>query len=148
VVLVGCTGDDAAGSGLAMELTAAGVQLAGWVVPGGATGTIASLVEPGGQRSVLAVRGADLALPPDDVPPPFPGGHLHLSGHTLLGPGPRTVGLAALAARLAADRSRRCSGLRAGARGGRRATTGRPLRSQPSMTRTGRLSSARSGRAS
>jgi sugar/nucleoside kinase (ribokinase family) len=87
-----------------MELTAAGVQLAGWVVPGGATGTIASLVEPGGQRSVLADRGADLALPPDDVPPPFPGGHLHLSGHTLLGPGPRTVGLAALAARLAAER--------------------------------------------
>ena len=102
VVLAGCIGDDAAGSGLAAELTTAGVQLTLRVVPGGATGTIVSLVERDGQRSMLADRGANLELRPEDVPTPFPGGHLHLSGYTLLDPGPRTAGLAALAAAVAA----------------------------------------------
>ena len=102
VVLAGCTGDDAAGRGLAAELAAAGVALRLRTVAGAATGTIVSLVEPGGQRSMLADRGANLALRPDDVPAPPPGGHLHLSGYTLLDPGPRGAGLAALAAAVAA----------------------------------------------
>jgi len=102
VVLAGCIGDDAAGAGLAAELGAAGVQLALRTVPGAATGTIVSLVEPDGQRSMLADRGANLALRPEDVPPPPPGGHLHLSGYTLLDPGPRTAGLAAMEAAVAA----------------------------------------------
>ena len=102
VTLVGCIGDDAAGAGLTAELRAAGVDLALRTVPGAATGTIVSLVEPGGQRSMLADRGANLALRPDDVPAPVPGGHLHLSGYTLLDDGPRTAGLAALAAAVAA----------------------------------------------
>ncbi len=98
VLLAGCIGDDAAGAGLVAELTAAGVGLALRTVPGAATGTIVSLVEPDGQRSMLADRGANLDLRPDDVPAPQPGGHLHLSGYTLLDPGPRAAGLAALAA--------------------------------------------------
>jgi sugar/nucleoside kinase (ribokinase family) len=102
VLLAGCIGDDAAGTTLAAELTAAGVQLALRVVPGSGTGTIVSLVEPDGQRSMLADRGANLALRADDVPAPAPGGHLHLSGYTLLDPGPRAAGLAALAAAVAA----------------------------------------------
>ncbi|WP_324273376.1 carbohydrate kinase family protein [Blastococcus brunescens] len=53
-------------------------------------------MEPGGQRSMLADRGANLRLRPDDVPPPVPGRHLHLSGYTLLDPGPRAAGIAAL----------------------------------------------------
>ena len=97
VTLVGCIGDDAAGTGLAAELSAAGVELRLRTVPGAATGTIVSLVEPGGQRSMLADRGANLQLRPDDVPPPEAGQHLHLSGYTLLDPGPRGAGLAALA---------------------------------------------------
>jgi ribokinase len=72
VVLAGCTGDDAAGRGLAAELAAAGVALRLRTVAGAATGTIVSLVEPGGQRSMLADRGANLALRPDDVPAPPP----------------------------------------------------------------------------
>ena len=96
VALVGCIGDDAAGTGLAAELSAAGVELLLRTVPGAATGTIVSLVEPGGQRSMLADRGANLQLRPDDVPPPVRGEHLHLSGYTLLDPGPRAAGLAAL----------------------------------------------------
>jgi sugar/nucleoside kinase (ribokinase family) len=98
VTLVGCVGDDSAGRGLVAELTAAGVRLALRIVPGAATGTIVSLVEPDGQRSMLADRGANLALRPDDVPAPGAGGHLHLSGYTLLDPGPRAAGLAALEA--------------------------------------------------
>ncbi|MGY2082497.1 carbohydrate kinase family protein [Blastococcus sp. SYSU DS0539] len=97
-VLAGCIGDDAAGAGLAAELSAAGVRLRLRTVPGAATGTIVSLVEPDGQRSMLADRGANLALRPADLPGPVPGGHLHLSGYTLLDPGPRDAGLAALRA--------------------------------------------------
>jgi ribokinase len=102
VTLAGCVGDDAAAGGLRAELAAAGVRPALRTVPGAATGTVVSLVEPGGQRSMLADRGANLALEPADVPPLPPGGHLHLSGYTLLDPGPRTAGLAALSAAVAA----------------------------------------------
>ena len=102
VVLAGCVGDDAAGAGLVAELSAAGVRTAIRTVPGVATGTVISLVEPGGERSMLADRGANLELRPDDVRPPPPGGHLHLSGYTLLDPGPRDAGLAALRAAAAA----------------------------------------------
>jgi sugar/nucleoside kinase (ribokinase family) len=102
VVLAGCVGDDAAGTGLVAELTAAGVVTAVRTVAGAATGTIVSLVEPGGERSMLADRGANLELRPEDVPPPVAGGHLYVSGYTLLDPRPRVAGLAALAATVAA----------------------------------------------
>jgi sugar/nucleoside kinase (ribokinase family) len=102
VSLAGCVGDDAAATGLLAELEAAGVGMAVRTVAGAATGTVVSLVEPGGQRSMLADRGANLALQPADVPSLAPGGHLHLSGYTLLDPGPRAAGLAALAAAAAA----------------------------------------------
>ncbi|SDC73654.1 Sugar or nucleoside kinase, ribokinase family [Geodermatophilus telluris] len=102
VQLAGCVGDDAAGTALAGELAAAGVRTALRRVAGAATGTIVSLVEPGGQRSMLADRGANLALHAGDVPAPAPGGHLHLSGYTLLDERPRAAGLAALAAARAA----------------------------------------------
>jgi ribokinase len=102
VVFAGVVGDDAAGAALVAELAAAGVRPAVRTVPDAATGTVISLVEPGGQRSMLADRGANLALRPDDVPPPVPGGHLHLSGYTLFDDGPRAAGLAALAAAAAA----------------------------------------------
>ncbi|RBY90577.1 carbohydrate kinase family protein [Blastococcus sp. TF02A-26] len=102
VTFAGCIGADAAGSALLGELTAAGVDLAVRVVPAAATGTIVSLVEPGGQRSMLADRGANLDLAPGDVPAPASGEHLHLSGYTLLDPRPRPAGLAALASAAAA----------------------------------------------
>jgi ribokinase len=102
VVLAGCVGDDLPGQALCRDLAAAGVTLAVRTVPGRATGTIISLVEPGGERSMLADRGANLDLQPDDVPPPPPGGHLHLSGYTLLDGRSRSAGLAALAAARAA----------------------------------------------
>jgi ribokinase len=98
VVLTGVVGADPAGAALTAELRAAGVRLAIRAAPGAATGTIVSLVEPGGQRSMLADRGANLELRPEDLPQPPAGGHLHLSGYTLLDDGPRAAGLAALAA--------------------------------------------------
>jgi ribokinase len=100
VLLAGCVGDDAAGAALVAELRAEGVRTALRAVPGVATGTVVSLVEPGGERSMLADRGANLHLRGDDVP--LPAGHLHLSGYTLLDDGPRPAGLAALAAARAA----------------------------------------------
>jgi sugar/nucleoside kinase (ribokinase family) len=102
VVFAGCVGDDPPGRGLVAELAGAGVTPAVRVVAGTATGTVVCLVEPGGQRSMLADRGANLALRPEDVPAAVPGGHLHVSGYTLLDPRPRAAGLAALAAAAAA----------------------------------------------
>ncbi|GAA3160827.1 sugar kinase [Blastococcus jejuensis] len=101
VRMVGCVGNDPAGVGLVAELAAAGVRPALRTVPGTSTGTIVSLVEPDGQRSMLADRGANLALEPGDVALAHVR-HLHLSGYTLLDPRPRVAGLAALAAAAAA----------------------------------------------
>lgn len=96
VRMIGCIGDDPAGAGLRAELTAAGVEAALRTVLDAPTGTIVSLVEPGGQRSMLADRGANLALDLQDAGSLSLGGHLHLSGYTLLDPRPRAAGLAAL----------------------------------------------------
>lgn len=102
VRLVGCIGDDQPGAGLSTELTAAGVRTALRTVPGVPTGTIVSLVEPGGQRSMLADRGANLELLPADVPVFGAGDHLYLSGYTLLDPRPRAAGLQTLRNAIAA----------------------------------------------
>jgi sugar/nucleoside kinase (ribokinase family) len=96
VELAGCVGDDPSGAGLAAELAAAGVRLALRTVPGVPTGTIVSLVEPDGQRSMLADRAANLELAVGDVPLPERRGHLYVSGYTLLDPRPRAAGLRAL----------------------------------------------------
>lgn len=102
VALAGCVGDDAPGAGLRAELTSAGVDVHLRAVPGRATGTIVSLVEPDGQRSMLADRGANLDLQPADLPALPRRGHLHLSGYTLFDGGPRAAALAAIAAAVAA----------------------------------------------
>jgi sugar/nucleoside kinase (ribokinase family) len=96
VELAGCVGDDPSGAGLVAELAAAGVRPALRTVPGIPTGTIVSLVEHDGQRSMLADRGANLELVAGDVTLPPPGGHLYLSGYTLLDPRPRVAGLWAI----------------------------------------------------
>jgi sugar/nucleoside kinase (ribokinase family) len=96
VELVGCVGADPAAAGLAAELRSAGVRLRLRTVPGLPTATIVSLVETDGRRSFLADRGANLELAAGDLPPPRAGGHLYVSGYTLLDPRPRTAGLQAL----------------------------------------------------
>jgi sugar/nucleoside kinase (ribokinase family) len=65
------------------------------------------IVEPGGERTMLPDRGANLALSPADVPADVFAGaaHLHVSGYALLDAGPRQAALAALARARAAGLS-------------------------------------------
>lgn len=100
---VGKVGDDALGRQSVAALDDAGVSTLIAVDPALPTGTCIVLVEPGGERSMLPDTGANGALRPDELPASLfrPAAHLHLSGYTLLHPGSRDAGLAAL--RLAAD---------------------------------------------
>ena len=102
---VGRVGDDALGRESVAGLTDRGVTA--WVStePDLTTGTCIVLVEPGGERSMLPDAGANATLTAADLPPRAfrPGGHLHLSGYTLLNPGSREAGLAALSMAAAAD---------------------------------------------
>jgi sugar/nucleoside kinase (ribokinase family) len=97
VTLVARVGDDALGRQQTAELTRCGVRCAFTADPAAATGTIVVLVGADGERTMLADRGANLRLRTADLPSALPpGGHLHLSGYTLLHDGPRAAGLAAL----------------------------------------------------
>ena len=102
---VGRVGDDALGRESVAGLTDRGVTAWVSIDPELTTGTCIVLVERGGERSMLPDAGANATLAPDHVPQrPFrPGGHLHLSGYTLLNPGSRDAGLASLSLAAAAD---------------------------------------------
>jgi sugar/nucleoside kinase (ribokinase family) len=97
--LIGRVGDDAAGRAQVAELQDAGVDVRTAVDPERATGTCVVIVEPGGERTMLPDRGANLALAPADVPDDAfaSARHLHVSGYALLDAGPRQAALAALA---------------------------------------------------
>lgn len=96
---IGRIGDDALGREAVTALEQSGVHSWVSVDESAATGTCVVLVEPGGERSMLPDGGANATLLPADVPPTVfrPGGHLHLSGYTLLSTGSREAGLEALA---------------------------------------------------
>ncbi|QBI19037.1 hypothetical protein ER308_05415 [Egibacter rhizosphaerae] len=97
-VLVARVGNDEAGEARRRSLEQLGVTCAFATDPDHPTGTIVVLVEPGGERSMLADRGANLHLAPADVGSAdiASAAHLHLSGYALLAEGPRAAGLAAL----------------------------------------------------
>lgn len=97
-VLLGRVGDDPAGRSASDGLRAAGVEVRFTIDPVMATGTVIVLVEPGGERTMVPDPGANSALTTQDLPIEAftPGAHLHLSGYTLLKPGSRDAGLAAL----------------------------------------------------
>ena len=98
-VFVGRVGDDARGASALAELRAAGVD-ARLVVDGEhPTGTCVVLVGPGGERSMLPDPGANAALAVADMPDSVlaAGGHLHVTGYSLVRPGPRPAALAAIA---------------------------------------------------
>jgi len=97
--LIGRVGNDAAGRAQVAALQQAGVDVRVAVDPERPTGSCVVIVEPGGERTMLPDRGANLALSPADVPADvFTGAaHLHVSGYTLLHAGPRPAALAALA---------------------------------------------------
>ncbi len=98
VVLVARAGADLAGRGAVAELREAGVVVHVAVDGERATGTCVVVIGADGERTMLPDRGANLAIAPDDLPAELfmSGGHLHLSGYTLLHDGPRAAGLAAL----------------------------------------------------
>ena len=81
---IGKRADDAAGRLAAEALERLGVELAGPVEPDG-NGVIVSLVEPGGERSMLPDRGVATFLEPVELRPGWlVCDHLHVSGYALL----------------------------------------------------------------
>lgn len=99
-VFCGCVGDDALGRDAAAALAALGVATRLEVAAGVATGTCVVLVDDTGERTMLPDAGANALLGAPEVT--VPGGHLHVSGYTLLHPGSRAAGVAALGAARAA----------------------------------------------
>ncbi len=100
VRFVGRVGDDPFGREAVEVLRAAGVQPVVGVDPSLATGTVVVLVGADGERTMLPDAGANSALSPTDLPSLDTGTttRLHVSGYTLLNPGSREAGEAALAA--------------------------------------------------
>jgi ribokinase len=106
-VLVARVGDDVRGASAGAELRAGGVD-ARLVVDGEhPTGTCVVLVGPGGERSMLPDPGANAFLASEDLPESVldAGGHLHVTGYSLVRPGPRPAALAAIARATAAGMS-------------------------------------------
>ena len=99
VAFVGCVGDDPFGREAVQVLAAAGVSTHVAVDPAAATGTCVVLVGRDGERTMLPDAGANSALSVHHLPLEVlrEGSHLHLSGYTLLNPGSREAGHAALA---------------------------------------------------
>lgn len=98
VALVGRVGDDTLGHGALDELRKAGVEVRVVVDDRAPTGMCVVVVSPDGERTMLPDAGANSDLVPADLPDDLfrSGAHLHLSGYTLLNPGSRLAGLAAL----------------------------------------------------
>lgn len=99
VLLVGQVGDDPFGREAVDVLTASGVRPALVIDPVRPTGTCVVLVGRDGERTMLPDAGANSGLTRSALPLAAIRGarHLHLSGYTLLNPGSREAGLAALA---------------------------------------------------
>lgn len=98
VTFVGTVGADPFGAEAEAVLAAGGVVTRVRRVPGATTGTCVVLVDRDGERTMLPDAGANSLLEPGDVADlPLDGAaHLHVSGYTLLNPGSRAAGLAAL----------------------------------------------------
>lgn len=100
VAFVGCVGDDPFGREAIQVLAAAGVSTHVRIAPAAATGTCVVLVGRDGERTMLPDAGANSALSVHQLPLEVlrEACHLHVSGYTLLNPGSREAGHAALAA--------------------------------------------------
>lgn len=97
VAFIGRRGADITGRNRDMELMGYGVDARLVMDPERPTGTCVVLVTHKGERTMLSDPGANAALSPEDLPRDlFGGGHLHMSGYTLINEGSRDAGLAAL----------------------------------------------------
>ncbi|MEU9835540.1 sugar kinase [Streptosporangium sp. NPDC048047] len=98
VAFIGRRGADITGRNRDMELMGYGVDARLVMDPERPTGTCVVLITHKGERTMLSDPGANAALSPEDLPRDLflQGGHLHLSGYTLINEGSREAGLAAL----------------------------------------------------
>ena len=98
VAFVGRRGADIAGRNRDMELMGYGVDARLVMDPERPTGTCVVMVTHKGDHTMLSDPGANAALSPDDLPKDLftPGGHLHVSGYTLLNEGSREATLTAI----------------------------------------------------
>ncbi|WP_214320433.1 carbohydrate kinase family protein [Nonomuraea sediminis] len=98
VAFIGRRGADITGRNRDMELMGYGVDARLVMDPERPTGTCVVLVTHKGERTMLSDPGANAALSPEDLPRDLfnGGGHLHLSGYTLINEGSRDAGFAAL----------------------------------------------------
>jgi sugar/nucleoside kinase (ribokinase family) len=97
VAFVGRRGSDIAGRNRDMELMGYGVDARLVMDPERPTGTCVVMVTHKGEHTMLSDPGANAALSPDDLPKDLftPGGHLHVSGYTLINHSSRPAALAA-----------------------------------------------------
>lgn len=97
-VLVGTVGDDERGREAHAGLVVHGVDARLAVEPELPTGTCLVLVGPDGERTMAPDAGANDALDEEDLSDDLlgEGGHLHVSGYSLLRPGSRAAAQAAI----------------------------------------------------
>lgn len=95
VRLYGRVGDDLPGRVLARALEERGVEPALVVDPSQRTGAVLSVREPG-ERSMVADRGANARLSPEDLPDRLQAAAVLVSGYLLFHPGSEPAGRAAL----------------------------------------------------
>ena len=98
VAFVGRRGADIAGRNRDMELMGYGVDARLVMDPERPTGTCVVMITHKGDNTMLSDPGANAALSPDDLPKDLfiPGGHLHMSGYTLLNEGSRPAAITAI----------------------------------------------------
>jgi sugar/nucleoside kinase (ribokinase family) len=96
VRLHGAVGDDVAGRMVGEALAARGVDARLTVKTGVRTGAML-VVHQAGERSMVADRGANAALAPDDLPETLEAGAVMVPGYVLFDPGSEAAASAALA---------------------------------------------------
>lgn len=92
---LGCVGDDLAGRLLRDALAERGVDSALTIETGAPSGTMLVVVEAG-ERSMVADRGANARLTPDDLPASLDSGAVLVSGYLLLQEPTTPAGIAAI----------------------------------------------------
>jgi len=86
VTMVGRIGDDAAGAAITAEFDALGISYGDIVKDGLHTGVVICLVDPSGERTMLADNGANAGLSIDDLPALDGVEAVYLTGYAPLAP--------------------------------------------------------------
>ena len=89
VTMVGRIGDDAAGSAITSEFDALGISYGDIVKVGLHTGVVICLVDPSGERTMLADNGANAGLVINDLPSLDGVDAIYVTGYALLAPASR-----------------------------------------------------------